>query len=116
MSNPCSPSQSLHTVPRPPLSSLGPLPARAFPPNPGAILLSLPSLIPLLGPGHPTPTPSRTQIQTLRKEPLAAKQRVSIFPGSGVLGEQFRAGMYLLPLTSTEGDILSMSVGCNAST
>lgn len=46
----------------------------------------LPSLTPLLGPDHPTPTPSRTQIQTLREERLAEKERVSIFLESTVLG------------------------------
>lgn len=66
-------------------------------------------LIPLLGPGHPTPTPFRTQIQTLRKEQLVEKQRVSIVLRSlirrGLRWGRFRAGVWVIPLTSIRDDI-----------
>lgn len=111
VSNTGSLSQSLHVPPARsplPLTPSGPPPSHSLSPEPWCHPL-FPSLTPLLGPHHPTSTPSRTQIQTLRQEPLAEKQRVSICLGSMVLGGSegwFRAGIRVF--TSTGGDMQSV--------
>ena len=114
------PAQAAHPRARTPAPHRTSLPGahsqpEAFPPDPGATLPSPPSLTPLLGPAHPTPTPSRTQIQTLREERLAERPRVSIFPGTGSPGSRLGQGSHFCPSPPPKVTFKVCHNGCGAS-